>query len=254
MATEKDGDLIEAMISPRISRRVQSAVASALKESVDPVLQTFRDLMTGPEFRQDKIDLELSQFRSAIARRNDDANAIPERELLSIVYGRDTPYGWEIEYDDLAHMHREDLVKFYQRYYFPKNILLAVYGDFSTAQMKDRLEKLFADWKVEQPPLPSFPAVTTKPSPGIYFAEKQDVTQTFFSIGELGGTLRDKDYPALQVAANILGQGFSSRLVSEPSTSSRPAESRLRKNALNTGMSSQRLASGGSSTSSTCNR
>jgi len=188
---------------------------SALKESVDPVLQTFKDLMTGPEFRQDKIDLELSQFRSAIARRNDDANAIPERELLSIVYGRDTPYGWEIEYDDLAHMHREDLVKFYQRYYFPKNILLAVYGDFSTAQMKDRLEKLFADWKVEQPPVPSFPAVTTKPSPGIYFAEKQDVTQTFFSIGELGGTLRDKDYPALQVAANILGQGFSSRLVSE---------------------------------------
>ena len=34
MATEKDGDLIEAMISPRASRRVQSAVASALKESV----------------------------------------------------------------------------------------------------------------------------------------------------------------------------------------------------------------------------
>jgi len=34
-------------------------------------------------------------------------------------------------------------------------------------------------------------------------------------MGELGGTLRDKDYPALQVAAHILGEGFSSRLVSE---------------------------------------
>ncbi len=37
----------------------------------------------------------------------------------------------------------------------------------------------------------------------------------FLRSGELGGTLRDKDYPALQVAANILGQGFSSRLVSQ---------------------------------------
>ena len=188
---------------------------SALKESADTVLQTFKDLMTEPEFRQDKIDLELSQFRSAIARRNDDAGGIPDRELLAIVYGRNNSYGWQIEYDDLAHMHREDLIRFYQRYYFPKNIILAIYGDFSTPQMKDRLEKLFGDWKVEQPPVPAFPAVTAKAAPGIYLAEKQDVTQTFFSIGELGGTLRDKDYPALQVAANILGQGFSSRLVSE---------------------------------------
>jgi zinc protease len=218
----KSGDQIDeqlenlaASVESGMDETSASMSFSALKESVDPVLETFKDLMTGPEFRQDKIDLELSQFRSAIARRNDDANAIPERELLSIVYGRNTPYGWEIEYDDLDHMHRDDLVKFYQRYYFPKNILLAVYGDFSTAQMKDRLEKLFADWKVEQAPIPPFPAVTNKPAPGINFAEKQDVTQTFFSIGELGGTLRDKDYPALQVAANILGQGFSSRLVSE---------------------------------------
>ena len=92
--------------------------------------------------------------------------------------------------------------------------MLAVYGDFPAAEMKDKLEKLFADWKVEQPPVPPFPPLTAKPAPGIYFAPKDDVTQTFFAIGELGGTLRDPDYPALEVAANILGEGFSSRLVS----------------------------------------
>lgn len=62
---------------------------------------------------------------------------------------------------------------------------------------------------------PPFPPVTAKPAPGLYLAEKPDVTQTFFSIGELGGTLRDPDYPALEVASNILGQGFSSRLMSQ---------------------------------------
>jgi zinc protease len=218
----KTGDQIDeqlenlaASVESGMDETSASMSFSALKESADTVMQTFKDLMTEPEFRQDKIDLELSQFRSAIARRNDDAGGIPDRELLAIVYGRSNSYGWQIEYDDLAHMHREDLIRFYQRYYFPKNIMLAVYGDFSTAQMKDRLEKLFGDWKPEQSPVPAFPPVTAKPAPGIYLAEKQDVTQTFFSIGELGGTLRDKDYPALQVAANILGQGFSSRLVSE---------------------------------------
>jgi zinc protease len=187
---------------------------SGLKESADQVLAVFKDVLTNPEFRQDKLDLTLTQYRSAIARRNDDAGEIPGRELARILYGPETPYGWQPEYEHLARIHREDLLAFYQRYYFPKNIMLAVYGDFSAAAMKDKLEKLFADWKVEQPPAPPFPALTAKPAPGVYFAPKEDVTQTFFSIGHLGGTLRDPDYPALEVAANILGEGFSSRLIS----------------------------------------
>ncbi|MBZ5673867.1 MAG: insulinase family protein [Acidobacteriia bacterium] len=187
---------------------------SGLKETTDQVLAVFKDVLTNPEFRQDKLDLTLTQYRSAIARRNDDAGDIPSRELTRILYGKDTPYGWQPEYADLARIHREDLIAFYQRYYFPKNIMLAVYGDFTAGDMQAKLEKLFADWKVEQPAAPPFPAVTAKPAPGVYFAPKEDVTQTFFSIGELGGTLRDPDYPALEVAANILGEGFSSRLVS----------------------------------------
>ncbi len=205
---------IAASVESSMDETNASVTFSGLKETSDAVLATFKDILTNPEFRQDKIDLELTQMRSAIARRNDDAQAIPERELLSIVYGRNNSYGWEIEYEHLARIHRDDLINFYKRYYFPKNIILGVYGDFDTAQMKDKLEKLFADWKVEQPPVPAFPAVSAKPAPGIYFAEKPDVTQTFFAIGELGGTFRDKDYAALQVAADILGQGFSSRLVS----------------------------------------
>ncbi|HZL57233.1 MAG TPA: insulinase family protein, partial [Bryobacteraceae bacterium] len=45
-----------------------------------------------------------------------------------------------------------------------------------------------------------------------YLATKTDVTQTNFSVGQLGGTLRDKDYPALEVMGDILGGGFQSRL------------------------------------------
>jgi predicted Zn-dependent peptidase len=218
----KTGDQIDeelenlaASVESGMEESTASMTFSALKESSDAVLATFKDVLTGPEFRQDKIDLEITQLRSSIARRNDDASAIPDRELSSLLYGRNNSYGWEIEYANLDRIHRDDLIQFYRRYYFPKNVMLAVYGDFSTAEMKDKLEKLFAGWTVEQPPVPPFPAVTAKPAPGVYLGEKPDVTQTFFAIGELGGTLRDKDYPALQVAAHILGEGFSSRLVSE---------------------------------------
>lgn len=188
---------------------------NGLKESSDKVLEAFRDVLTDPQFRQDKIDLSLTQARSGIGRRNDDADGIPDRELARIIYGRDTPYGWQVEYTDLDNIKRDDLVAFYRRYYFPKNIMLAVYGDFNTAEMKDKLEKLLGGWKVEQQPVPAFPPVTAKPAPGLYLADKPDVTQTFFAIGELGGMLRDPDYAALEVAADILGQGFQSRLMTQ---------------------------------------
>ena len=205
---------IAASVEANIDESNASVSFSGLKETADQVLAVFKDVLTNPEFRPDKLDLTLTQYRSAIARRNDDAGDIPSRELTRVLYGKDTPYGWQPEYADLANIHRDDLIAFYQRFYFPKNIMLAVYGDFSSSDMRGKLEKLFADWKVEQPPAPPFPPVTAKPAPGIYFAPREDVTQTFFSIGELGGTLKDPDYPALEVAANILGEGFSSRLVS----------------------------------------
>jgi zinc protease len=206
---------IAASVEAGMDETSASMSFSALKENSDTVLSVFKDVLTAPEFRQDKLDLGITQTRSAIARRNDDANGIPDREMMRLVYGPTTPYGWQVEYEDLNHIHRDDLVRFYRRYYFPKNIMLAVYGDFKIPEMKEKLENLFADWRVEQPDVPKFPEVAAKPAPGIYFAEKADVTQTFFAIGELGGTLREKDYAALQVAANILGQGFSSRLMSQ---------------------------------------
>jgi zinc protease len=96
--------------------------------------------------------------------------------------------------------------------------MVAVYGDFSAAGMRRSLETLFSGWKVEQPQVPPFPELRSRPSPGIYLAVKPDVTQTFFALGHLGGVYRDPDYPALEVMADILGGGFRSRLVNRVRT------------------------------------
>jgi zinc protease len=214
-AIDEELEDIAASVESNMGETDASVSFNGLKETGDQVLATFKDVLTQPEFRQDKIDLALNQYRGVIARRNDEADEIPRRELLSLLYGRETPYGWMIEYEHLDRIQRQDLIDFYTRYYFPKNIILAVYGDFNTAEMRTKLESLFGTWSVDKPAVPAFPAVNAPAAPGIYFAEKADVTQTFFSIGHLGGMLRDKDYPALEVATNILGDGFKNRLMSQ---------------------------------------
>ena len=104
-----------------------------------------------------KLDLAKMETRSGIARRNDDADAVAEREFSDSVYGKDTPYGWQVEYATVDRITRDDLIAFYKRYYFPANIMLAVYGDFDTAEMKTKLENLFHSWTYQQPPVPPFP-------------------------------------------------------------------------------------------------
>jgi zinc protease len=156
--------------------------------------------------------LAKNELRGGIARRNDDAHGVAEREFADIVYGKDNPYGWPMEIATVDRITRADMVAFYNRYFFPANVLLAVWGDFNSAEMKTKLGNLFADWKATQPAVPAFPMVRKTPAPGVYLAEKSDVAQTFFVIGQLGGELRDKDYPALEVMSDILGGGFRSRL------------------------------------------
>jgi zinc protease len=204
---------IAASVESGIGETSGSVSFNALKENTDEVLAIFKDVLTSPAFRQDKLDLAKTQTKSAIARRNDDADGIASREFASIVYGRNNPFGWSMEYEHVDNIQRDDLVKFYDRYFFPSNLMLAVYGDFSVPEMRAKLEKLFADWNVKKDPVPPFPEVRQQEhAPGVYQATKTEVTQAFFEVGHLGGVLRDKDYPALSVMSDILGGGFSSRL------------------------------------------
>lgn len=215
----KTGDQLDEELE-NIAASVESSIGetsgevsfSALRENTDAVLAILKDVLTGPVFRQEKIDLAKTQLRTQIARRNDDAEGIAAREFTELVYGKDTPYGWRIEYDTLARIRRDDLAAFYRRYFFPANIMLAVYGDFSAPEMKAKLEELFEGWDGRQPPVPPFPPVRAKAQPGVFLATKDDVTQTVFYVGHLGGLLRDKDDPALEIMADILGGGFASRL------------------------------------------
>jgi len=203
---------IAASVESSIGETSGSVSFSCLSENAGEVLAVFKEVLTAPEFRQDKIDLSKTQYRSVISRRNDDAGSIASREFNEILYGRDNPYGWRMEYETLDAIARDDLIAFHKRYFFPANVIIAIQGDFSAVEMRGEIERLFADWTVEQPAVPEFPTVSAKPDPRAHLAVKKDVNQTFLRAGHLGGMLKDEDYPALEVMADILGGGFSSRL------------------------------------------
>ncbi len=209
---DRNLDGMAARVESTVGESSAEVSFSTLTENAPDVLAMFRDVLTAPAFRIDKVDLARMQLRASVSRRNDDPQAILTRQFSALLYGAGSPYGWEMQHDHLNRIVRTDLQAFHKRYFFPRNVMLAVWGDFESAKMKERLEQLFASWTAEQPAVPEFPKVEAAPAPGIYLAKKLDLPQTFFAIGHLGGRIADKDYAPLTVMAGILGGGSSSRL------------------------------------------
>jgi predicted Zn-dependent peptidase len=213
-------DRLGATIETGIGVDSGSAIVSVLKEDIDRALPILSDLIRNPAFPQDKIDLAKNELRDSISRRNESSNAILYREAAKIIYGKDSPYTRHPEYSTVDSITRNDLVAFHKQYFQPENIILGVWGDFQSADMRAKIEKEFGSWARGGNPKPEVPAVDAAAASrsGIYVINKEDVNQSEVALIGLGGKRNDPDFYAGTVSTEVLGGGFGSRLVNSVRT------------------------------------
>ena len=206
-------EAIGAVIETSIGQTSGSAFMSSLTEYVDEVLPLYVDVLMNPAFPEDKIELAKTQQRSGIARRNDNPQNIAFREFNKLLYGADSPYASQVEYATLDAIERNDLVAFHRQYIVPNNVILGVWGDFDADAMLAKLREAFSVWpKDPQFAQPVMPPVDTASDYGVYYAEKNDATQTTLLLGHPGEVRLDHpDYAALTMMNQVLS-GFSGRL------------------------------------------
>ena len=191
-----------------------TASMSVLKEDLDTGLEILADVLMNPAFREDKIDLEKVQHRSAIARRNDNPGSITSREFRKLIYGAESPYARTTEYDTINGITRDNLVAFHAKYFRPNNTILGVLGDFNSEEILGKIRQAFKGWQPAEIDLPDKPKVPEGMARRVALVSKDDVNQTNIRMGHVGWLRSNEDYPALVVGCQILGIGFSSRLVS----------------------------------------
>lgn len=191
-----------------------SASLRCLTENFDEVLAIFADVLRNPAFPQAKLDLAVTQAKSEISRRNDDASEIANREIMKLYYGATSPYARQPEYDTLSAIAREDLVEFHKYFFHPNNVILVAGGDFDTAAMKAKLADAFGDWPRTETFFPPDPLLSETPM-SVNYIEKADVNQSKVRMGHLGIRWDDEHLFPLSVLNEILGGGFASRLFTE---------------------------------------
>ena len=218
--TSKTGDELDeilenlaASVEVGIGGDAGTASMSVLKEDLDTGLAILADVLMNPAFREDKIELEKVQHRSSIARRNDSARSITSREFRKLIHGADSPYARTTEYDTINSITRDDLVAFHAKYFRPNNTILGVLGDFNSEEILGKIRDAFTGWQPAKIDMPEKPQVPERMARRVALVSKDDVNQTNIRMGHVGWLRSNEDYPALVVGCQILGIGFSSRLM-----------------------------------------
>ena len=218
--TSKTGDELDeileslaASVETGIGGDSGSASMSVLKEDLDTGLSILADILMNPAFREDKIELEKVQHRSAIARRNDSPTGITAREFRKLIYGADSPHARTTEYDTINSITRDDLAAFYGKFFRPNNVIIGVLGDFNSETMLAKIRHAFKEWKPAEVNIPVKPEIPAAYEKRVALVNKDDVNQTNIRMGHIGWLRNNEDYPALVVMSQILGIGFSSRLM-----------------------------------------
>jgi predicted Zn-dependent peptidase len=201
---DKELETIAASIETSISRVSGDVSVSMLSEDANRCISLMADILMNPAFREDKIELAKVQIKTSISRRNDEVLPITWREFRKLIYGSDHPFARHPEYATVDAVSREDVMNFYKTYYHPNNMMMAVWGDFKTTEMIEKLENVFRNWEKQPVELPPKPEVNYKFRYTVNYIDKPDVNQGNIVFGHIGGKMDDPDYPALTVMNSIL--------------------------------------------------
>ena len=216
-ALNEELESMAASVEVGMSPEYGSVSLSTMAEDIEKGLEIFADVLRNPAFREDKLELRKQQGIEAIRRRNDNPIQLAWRNFSEILYGKDHPFGWYSEIEDVESITVDDLKTFHAKYYHPNNMMLAITGDFDTETLIAQLEKVFEGWKKTDIEFPYVAAVENAPKPSVNHIPK-NMPQTTMLIGHFG-IKRTPDFPdyfALRVMNDILGEGgFTSRLMME---------------------------------------
>lgn len=123
---------------------------------------------------------------------------------------RDHPLGLTITgtRDAVQALRPRDVRAYYDAWYGPANVVIAVAGNFDSADLRARLNAAFGSWDARPRTRCYEPPVLTAASVN----DRRDIKQAHLCVGTQGVTARDPRRYAFNVLVNVLGGSSISRL------------------------------------------
>jgi len=189
---------------------------SALKENLDASLAVYADVILNPAFKSDELERAKRQELADIQEEKSTPTPLALRILPRLLYGDGHAYsagmtgsGTEAS---VAAMTRADLAKFHATWFKPNNATLIVVGDTTLAEVRPKLDKLFARWQPGEVPKKALSTVARAAKPRVFLIDRPGSEQTTIIAGDLVPPKKPEDDIAIDAMNDILGGAFTSRI------------------------------------------
>ncbi|MCL4246219.1 MAG: insulinase family protein, partial [Candidatus Dadabacteria bacterium] len=178
----------------------------------DTALDILSDAMQNSTFDPEELDKELEVVVEEIRRGQDSPGRNLSEKLFSTMFV-EHPYGRPVigSVESVKSFTRKGITDFYHKWYSPQNMALVIVGDFDAEAIEPRIEETFGKlkrWDIPKCDIAPEPAQNEMRA----FVLDKPVQEGYFSLAYHAPDARGEDVPALDVLANILGGGESSRL------------------------------------------
>jgi zinc protease len=207
---DKQFDFMASSASITMSPEAAQVNFSSLNNNFDHSLELLSQIIIRPAFEEEKFELAKRLKTEDLRRLKDDPQKLAFREFSRIIY-RDDPRGRFPSQKSLTSIGRNDLVDFHNRFFQPDNIIFAVSGDITKAEVIKKFKLYFGDWKTKNT-LTAAPNPAQKSNAGLYFINKE-ISQSTIISGRFALGKNDPDFYAFTVLDFITGSGgFPSRI------------------------------------------
>ena len=211
-----DLDFVGGELSASAGYDFSSGAAEFVKKDVNTGVDLLADVLLNATFPPDEVTKLLKQRIDGLKAAKDQAQAVIGTYFARYLYGGH-PYGRPVGGDErsLAAITRDDVAKFYQSFYTPANLILAVAGDFNAVEMEKTLTDRFGAVPARGNAPASAPEIGPVTGKRLLLVDKPDSTQTFFMIGNAGIARSNADRVQINVINTLFGGRFTSMLNSE---------------------------------------
>ena len=168
------------------------------------------DLYLNPTLPKEEIEKERGVIIEEINMYEDTPARRVQELFMQVLYG-DQPAGWDIagRKEVIRTLSRDDFLSYRNTHYISGNTILIIAGNYTPKTTKD-IVRLFEQLPPQPPtPLPAVSESQKKPAELVQF---KDSEQTHVVLGFRTCDIHDQRRFALEVLADILGGGMSSRL------------------------------------------
>jgi zinc protease len=188
-----------------------------LKRNLEPGLELMSDIILNPTFPEEELERQREIYLGNIQQESKQPVTLAYKVYMRKLYGANHPYGRQPYTGNgtaasIKAMKREYLMNYYKSNYVPNNAVIAIAGDITMEEAKEKLEKFFGSWRPAEIFRTEVPDPTPVKSSKVYIVDRPGSAQSVIVAGNPGIRRNSQDYIACSVMNNAFGGQFTSRL------------------------------------------